>query len=323
GETVSHRRSVGARYFLFEPLGSTAALTDGSQSVTDSYLYKAFGEILTTGGSANAFRYVGKSQYYWDDDIQAAYLRAREYDVLIARFKSFDPLMLDGMFTSPPFAYAANDPVNSTDPSGLIPMAPCCRCSGGKIFFAHTGCQYDPKWMAGTYGVHFTITAAFSPPCCECCEYQQYVCGVVRQRIVSGGVPGKWKDEPRHGQLDAPPNQPPFGQRGAPNPHATYGGCTFTGDDFLGVKGLQVVLNNLNKKNRPKGPWTEQLEILIDVHVTARIHDVCRDVVFLAGTSIFLKCHAIISINPRATGIANFLSVRTLPPPLGKTPNCP
>jgi hypothetical protein len=100
-------------------------------------------------------------------------------------------------------------------------------------------------------------------------------------------------------------------------PHGSF-------SDFIGVNGLQSVLSNLNLKNRPtNGPWTEQLEIIVDVHVTARINDICRNAVLLAGTSTFLKCHAIFSINPKATGRANLLSVRTLPPPVGKTPNCP
>ncbi|HVL37999.1 MAG TPA: hypothetical protein VM328_01285, partial [Fimbriimonadaceae bacterium] len=55
------------RYFHFDALGSTAALTDETETVTDTYAYTAFGvPTSTTGSSVNPFRYVGQYGYYED-----------------------------------------------------------------------------------------------------------------------------------------------------------------------------------------------------------------------------------------------------------------
>ena len=94
GDVASQRRSGVARYFLLDPLGSTTRLTDGSQSVTDSYVFKAFGESLLAGTTANPFRYVGSAGYYFDADLSWLYLRAREYRPSEGRLLSLDPLPL-------------------------------------------------------------------------------------------------------------------------------------------------------------------------------------------------------------------------------------
>jgi RHS repeat-associated protein len=52
------------------------------------------------------------------------YLRARSYDSRLGRFTSPDPLLVPVKPGQPanPYSYAGNDPLNSTDPSGLRPL---------------------------------------------------------------------------------------------------------------------------------------------------------------------------------------------------------
>jgi RHS repeat-associated protein len=77
--------------------------------------YDAFGLLLaTSGSSSNRFRYVGEQE---DEHVGGYYLRARTYVPANGRFLNED--FLEDI-DSHKYAYAAGDPVNRTDPSGLF-----------------------------------------------------------------------------------------------------------------------------------------------------------------------------------------------------------
>lgn len=85
---ISTNREGTRRYFHFDGLGSTWALTDASENVTDEYSYKAFGvldaESSTNGPSLNPFRYVGQWGYYDDGargSVAGLFLTNRSYYV--------------------------------------------------------------------------------------------------------------------------------------------------------------------------------------------------------------------------------------------------
>ena len=106
------------RFFLYDGLGTTRALADGAEAVTDTYAYEAFGQLLaTTGSSDNAYRYTGEQ---YDSGLDQYYLRARYYDQGVGRFTQMDTWM--GRSRDPAtlnkYAYSANDPVMHVDPSG-------------------------------------------------------------------------------------------------------------------------------------------------------------------------------------------------------------
>jgi len=70
---ISSNREGVKRYFHFDGLGSTRALTDSSGNVTDTYEYNAFGVLeSSTGTSVNPFRYVGQWGYYDDGAMGSA-----------------------------------------------------------------------------------------------------------------------------------------------------------------------------------------------------------------------------------------------------------
>jgi RHS repeat-associated protein len=100
-------------------LGSTSALTDASQTVTDTYAYNAFGEqIASTGTSINPFRYVGELGYYYDPDTTTYYVRARMYRPAIIRWLSEDPKWAQRY----QYDYAWNRPTTLVDPQGASPI---------------------------------------------------------------------------------------------------------------------------------------------------------------------------------------------------------
>jgi RHS repeat-associated protein len=104
--------SANEVYYLYDGLGSVAALTDDSGVETDSYVYDAFGAVTSsTGTTSNDWLFTGEQR---DGDTELYFLRARYYDPEIGRFLARDPLEF-----AQRYAYAGNNPVAYTDPSGL------------------------------------------------------------------------------------------------------------------------------------------------------------------------------------------------------------
>lgn len=120
GNVLSQLRGAVSRFYHFDGLGSTDRLTDISGNPTDFYVYNAYGAIRASiSPSVNPFRYVGRSGYYYDADLQNYYLRARHYSPGIGRFLSRDPFFeLVRLDDTNPYWYCNDNPVNGIDPTG-------------------------------------------------------------------------------------------------------------------------------------------------------------------------------------------------------------
>ena len=160
GNLVSQRRSTTTKYYHFDALGSTVALTDANEDVTDTDKYFAFGKSLTnSGNTVNNLRFVGNLGYYNEAALSLQYLRARYYQPSTGRFVSVDPIR-DGLNW---YAYVSNSPVNMVDPSGLKkPPKPCGGDGDGdgstckKVYF-WVGDMY---WSARAWVVFWSGRAA-------------------------------------------------------------------------------------------------------------------------------------------------------------------
>jgi RHS repeat-associated protein len=113
-------------------LGSPRELTNATGAVTDRYTYTDWGAAThTLGTSQQAFGFTGQAS----DATGLTYLRARYYNPLLARFASRD--IWPGSPTSCQslnrYAYALDDPVTRTDPSGLKSQALCDLGLTGRI----------------------------------------------------------------------------------------------------------------------------------------------------------------------------------------------
>jgi RHS repeat-associated protein len=125
GNQISQSRSAASSFYHFDALGSTAGLSNLSQTLTDTYLYKAFGELLANSGSStNPFRWVGRPGYYFDADPSQYFVRARYYNPAIARWLSQDPL--GSIIDSNLNRYAHNSPSSFLDASGLGTVPAVC-----------------------------------------------------------------------------------------------------------------------------------------------------------------------------------------------------
>jgi RHS repeat-associated protein len=116
-QRISETQAGATTYYGYDGHGDVRFLMDGTGTVTDSYDYDAFGNIVgSTGTTPNVYRYQGEAL---DSETGLYYLRARYYDPAVGRFLSVDPLTDQG---ERPYAYAGADPVNGHDPTGQQDM---------------------------------------------------------------------------------------------------------------------------------------------------------------------------------------------------------
>ncbi|MBM3499050.1 MAG: RHS repeat-associated core domain-containing protein [Armatimonadetes bacterium] len=124
GDLVSMRRNGATSFCHFDAIGSTRALTDGDEAVTDTYLYSAFGNLLaSTGSTENPYRYIGELGYQQETGLSGYYLRRRYYVHWLGRFLGKDPLRQGGENA---YGYVNNRPTRGTDPGGLRSSAAHC-----------------------------------------------------------------------------------------------------------------------------------------------------------------------------------------------------
>ena len=181
GNLISQNRGGTASFYHFDGLGSTDRLTNSSGTVTDSYLYQAFGsQTVLSGSTINPFRFAGRLGYYYDADTAEYYVRSRFYDPVTGRFNSRDPVAQQGSLDpsdSSTYVYSRNNPCSFVDPTGLVPWwgvyGNFCgffrRGQGGKspIDTLDYCCQEhdDCCTNAGKF-----IRAGCSPAICECAK---------------------------------------------------------------------------------------------------------------------------------------------------------
>jgi len=118
---ISRTSATGTyQTYHYDLRGSTLKLTDATGTVTDSYRYGPYGELVsTTGQSANPFRYNGRDGVMTESN-GLYYMRARFYLPEAKRFVSRDTLLgnIEQALTLNRFAYVNGNPVGFVDPSG-------------------------------------------------------------------------------------------------------------------------------------------------------------------------------------------------------------
>lgn len=98
-----------------DELGSVIATSNGSGAAT-IYSYGPYGEPDSTNGWAGSrFRYTGQIMLF---EAQLYHYKARAYHPLPGQFLQTDPVGYQGGLNL--YAYVGNDPLNATDPLGLL-----------------------------------------------------------------------------------------------------------------------------------------------------------------------------------------------------------
>jgi RHS repeat-associated protein len=105
-------------YYGYDGNGNTRFLTAASGTITDTYTYDAFGDLIaSTGTTATFYRYSGEQ---YDPNLGFVYLRARYLNPNTGRFwtrDSFEGYRQDPR-TLHRYSYVGNNPINAADPTG-------------------------------------------------------------------------------------------------------------------------------------------------------------------------------------------------------------
>jgi RHS repeat-associated protein len=118
GVKVETGVNAGAYYYTGDHLGSIRELTDAGGTVRARYSYDPWGRRTHVAGDLDTdFGFAGM---FWSAEANLSMTHFRAYDPNLGRWLSRDPLNNAEVTEGPNlYAYAANDPVNLTDPLGL------------------------------------------------------------------------------------------------------------------------------------------------------------------------------------------------------------
>jgi RHS repeat-associated protein len=136
GEVIAEKRNGSRRLYVPDPLGSTVALLDNTQTQVDTFAYWPYGEVrASTGTTPPPFQFVGTEGYY-TDGAGRTYVRARYLHTQKGRWLTQDPVGFDGGEWNL-YRYSANSPTVITDPEGLqVALCPC-GCGGARGSCCH------------------------------------------------------------------------------------------------------------------------------------------------------------------------------------------
>jgi RHS repeat-associated protein len=137
GNLISQRQLQSGTWtplqYVFDALGNTDSLLDSAQVITDTHTYHAFGTLkASTGTTTNFFTWIGQRGYFREIETGEYALGLRQYQPNQARFKGPDPLSWQPDPNT--YRYAENNPINRTDPSGMV-----AADDGGPINFPCVG----------------------------------------------------------------------------------------------------------------------------------------------------------------------------------------
>jgi len=127
GKVVAMQATDGQFYWLHQNhLGSSRAMTDVNGNLAYKGQFDPYGQVLNEWASSGNNNLNSKKFTGYERDIATGldYAQARMYNPVRGRFMQPDPLGLEAADASPQslnrYAYVSNDPINFSDPSGLI-----------------------------------------------------------------------------------------------------------------------------------------------------------------------------------------------------------
>lgn len=139
------------QYYAADGLGTVVGASNNTDTTLQSQRFDAWGNKLASSGAAiPQYGFTGREP----DETGIVYYRARYYNPVTGRFLSRDPIGLAGGINL--YTYVNNNPVNFTDPSGLI-AAPSSASFSGDSGGGGKGASVN-----GAYASFFNLDATAS-----------------------------------------------------------------------------------------------------------------------------------------------------------------
>jgi RHS repeat-associated protein len=104
-------------WLLTDHLGTVKDIVNNSGLIVNHIVYDAYGNLVSQTNSMVSSRYLFTGREF-DAETGLYFYRARYYDAALGRFLSEDPIGMDSGDVNF-YRYLANNPVDSTDPTGL------------------------------------------------------------------------------------------------------------------------------------------------------------------------------------------------------------
>jgi RHS repeat-associated protein len=126
------------RYVHQDVLGSVVMLTDSNGAAYQSYSYDAWGKVTARDASGSVIASSAISAPWlftgrrYDRESGLYHYRARTYSAELGRFLQMDPIKFDAGDPNI-FRYVGNDPLNLTDPMGMLTVGVGVQGSGNLV----------------------------------------------------------------------------------------------------------------------------------------------------------------------------------------------
>jgi RHS repeat-associated protein len=147
-EPLAQLRSSITNFYENDAAGSITSLSSSAGALSATYSYDSYGKsIASTGTVTNPFQYTGRE---FDSETGLYFYRARYSDPSTGRFLSEDPLSFGSDVNF--YAYAFNNPIAYTDPSGKGPGLGVAPALGGAGAGAGLGAGFGAEIATGSAG---------------------------------------------------------------------------------------------------------------------------------------------------------------------------
>jgi RHS repeat-associated protein len=169
----------GNRFYVFtDRIGSPRLVTNSTGATVKRITYDAFGDITTDTNPGFALR-VGFAGGLKDPTSGLVLFGTRDYEPDSGRFTSRDKILFEGGQTNL-YAYVANDPINSVDPSGgqekkapYKPPRPPSHPDPKKVYYY----EHEHSWYEGIDNITFAT------------HEQDESCYVLKEKYRPGAEP--------------------------------------------------------------------------------------------------------------------------------------
>ena len=189
------------------------------------------------------------------------------------------------------FVFLRNNPISNSDPSGF-------RSCVGELTINKTPINFDldlrDNGNSGFIGAKVDILAEFKKPCCECCEYRQYISAY--RKTTSRGLVVPDLDDGidlcehgiRFGEDEGDGQR--YGHRGEPDRFGRYAidGCSYKAIDMPGLYGIRDLLRQMRPVSQYRSYSLQNFMV--------QIIDICNDDAIVKTELFYVEVLVTISV---------------------------